>query len=234
MPTLVQRLTSAFQAVGVDVGWLMAMFGRANAWMAEQTFADKVSIAQGAKVRWLDAEGAEFASLEAQYEAPFPGYSVAGAQLNLLGVVAFMASNVNGDVWASAPNLHVENEINCPRGSFPNLYVATRARLGSLVLDPALTPYAASLTLNCQDCSVFEIAPLTGSVTSLTLLNATDGLHVRIRVQEDATGARTFALPAGAKVAGSLVTAANRVSWLDMIYSRRAARWEGQWINLPA
>jgi len=43
----------------------------------------------------------------------------------------------------------------------------------------------------------------------------------------------TVAVPSGAKVDGSINTAANRVSWLILTYSSRGSRWEGNWFQIP-
>lgn len=97
-----------------------------------------------------------------------------------------------------------------------------------------LPAHSATPTFNCATSNVFEPAPLTGNVTSITLSNAAAGQTVQIRFQQDATGGRTVAVPSGAKVDGSINTAANRVSWLILTYSARGARWEGNWLQIPS
>ncbi|TXH51652.1 MAG: SGNH/GDSL hydrolase family protein [Desulfurellales bacterium] len=99
----------------------------------------------------------------------------------------------------------------------------------------ALTPaHSATPTFDCATSNVFEPATMTGNITSITLTNATVGQTVQIRFQQDATGGRTCAVPSGAKIDGSINTGANRVSWLVMTYSSRGARWEGNWLQVPA
>ena len=99
---------------------------------------------------------------------------------------------------------------------------------------PSLTPaHSAAPTFDCSTGNVFEPATLTGNVTSITLSNAAAGQTVQIRFQQDATGGRTVAVPSGAKVDGSINTAANRVSWLILTYSSRGARFEGNWLQIP-
>lgn len=93
--------------------------------------------------------------------------------------------------------------------------------------------YSATPTFNCATSNVFEPAALTGNVTSITLSNGVAGQTVQIRFQQDSTGGRTVAVPSGAKVDGSINTAANRVSWLILTYSARGARWEGNWFQIP-
>lgn len=99
---------------------------------------------------------------------------------------------------------------------------------------PSAQPtHSATPTFNCATSNVFEPATLTGNVTSITLSNAVAGQTVQIRFQQDATGGRTVAAPSGAKVDGSINTAANRVSWLILTYSSRGSRWEGNWLPVP-
>ena len=100
---------------------------------------------------------------------------------------------------------------------------------------PSAQPaHSATPTFDCATSNVFEPAALTGNVTSITLSNAVAGQTVQIRFQQDATGGRTVAAPSGAKVDGSINTAANRVSWLILTYSSRGARWEGNWLVIPS
>ena len=99
---------------------------------------------------------------------------------------------------------------------------------------PSATPaHSATPTFDCATGNVFEPATMTGNVTSITMSNAVAGQTVQIRFQQDATGGRTVAVPSGAKVDGSINTAANSVSWLILTYSSRGARWEGNWLQVP-
>lgn len=99
---------------------------------------------------------------------------------------------------------------------------------------PSAQPaHSATPTFNCATSNVFEPAALTGNVTSITLSNAVAGQTVQIRFQQDGNGGRTVAVPSGAKVDGSINTAANRVSWLILTYSARGVRWEGNWLRVP-
>lgn len=93
--------------------------------------------------------------------------------------------------------------------------------------------HSATPTFDCATGNVFEPAAMTGNVTSITLSNPAAGQTVQIRFQQDATGGRTVAVPSGAKVDGSINTAANRVSWLIMTYSYRGSRWEGNFFQVP-
>lgn len=98
----------------------------------------------------------------------------------------------------------------------------------------ATPAHSATPTFDCATGNVFEPATMTGNVTSITLSNAVAGQTVQIRFQQDATGGRTCAVPSEAKVDGSINTGANRVSWLILTYSSRGARWEGNWLQVPA
>lgn len=93
--------------------------------------------------------------------------------------------------------------------------------------------YAASLTINALITDYFEVAALTGNVTTLTINNFPSGGRVRIRFVQDATGGRTVAAPAGAKIAGSLASAANQASVLDLTFSFSGNRIEGFWTQIP-
>lgn len=100
---------------------------------------------------------------------------------------------------------------------------------------PSLQPtFSATPTFDCAQSNVFEPAALTGNVTSITMSNPVGGQTVQIRFLQDGTGGRTIAVPAGAKIDGTVETAANRVTWLIMTYSARASRWEGNWLVVPA
>lgn len=94
--------------------------------------------------------------------------------------------------------------------------------------------HSATPTFNCAASNVFEPAPLTGNVSSITLSDPVPGQTVQIRFVQDGTGGRTVAAPTGAKVIGSVNTSANRASWLILTYSGRASRWEGSWMQVPA
>lgn len=97
------------------------------------------------------------------------------------------------------------------------------------------TPFAASLTIDAALSNVHEIGTLTGNVTSFTISNPAAGRAINVRAIQDATGGRSFIAPAGAVIQGSINTAANKVSWLTLLYASNggAPRWEGSWMNLP-
>lgn len=93
--------------------------------------------------------------------------------------------------------------------------------------------YSASLTLNALSGEYVEVGALTGNVTTFTINNPQSGSRLRVRFVQDATGGRTVAAPSGAKISGSLASAANQASLLDLTYSFSGARWEGFWTQIP-
>jgi hypothetical protein len=93
--------------------------------------------------------------------------------------------------------------------------------------------YAATVNISATLAEYQEVSALTGNVTTLDLGNPYIGLRVRIRFVQDATGGRTVVNPSGSKVAGSLASAANQASVLDLTYSSTALRWEGFWTQIP-
>ncbi len=97
---------------------------------------------------------------------------------------------------------------------------------------PELPAFSTTLDLDCSKSNVFEVDTLTANFT-LTLSNPTPGQAISIRFQQDSTGNRTVTLPAGSKVDGSLSGFSTRVSWLFLVYSSRASRWEGNWMLVP-
>lgn len=92
--------------------------------------------------------------------------------------------------------------------------------------------YNSSLSIDMSHASNAEIDLLTGNVTTLSV-TGTGGDRIRIRFQQDATGGRTVASPAGSKINGSIDTTANKASYLDLYYSNYALRLEGFWSTVP-
>ena len=108
--------------------------------------------------------------------------------------------------------------------TFSNRLVAAGAYTAS-----ATPTHSATPTFDCAASNVFEPAAMTSNITSITLSNAVAGQVVNIRCQQDGTGGRTVAAPSGAKITGSMPSAANAVGWLTLIRSSRGSRWEGYW-----
>lgn len=93
--------------------------------------------------------------------------------------------------------------------------------------------FASSITIDATDSTYFEVGALTANITTVTVLNLNIGQKIRVRFVQDATGGRTVAAPAGAKIAGSVASAANQASWLDLMYTFAGNRIEGFWTQIP-
>jgi len=119
---------------------------------------------------------------------------------------------------------------------------AERMRLTALLADlktaarttPVAVAYAATLAIDASKSNLIKVGTLTGNVTTMTISNGVEGQFLSIRFKQDATGSRTVALPAGAKVDGTPATAANRTNYLNLTYNATDARWEGNWFAVPA
>jgi hypothetical protein len=105
---------------------------------------------------------------------------------------------------------------------------------GSALTPTSTQAFSATPTFNAALANVFEMNALTANVTSMTISNPVAGQTVSIRLIQDATGGRTVASPAGAKISGSMGATASAASILTLTYSSGSARWEGSWLNLPA
>lgn len=97
---------------------------------------------------------------------------------------------------------------------------------------PKVVPYSAAITLDARDSNTFLVGTLTGNVTNLTVINATEGQFLTIRFTQDGTGGRTVALGSSA-VAGSPALGAGKVSYLNLTFNAAAARFEGAWMAIP-
>lgn len=93
--------------------------------------------------------------------------------------------------------------------------------------------FASSLTIDMMLGRYYEVGALTGNITTLTISNQIEGERLHIRFVQDATGGRTVAAPAGAKIAGSLASAANQASILELYYTFAGNRLEGFWTQIP-
>ncbi len=124
--------------------------------------------------------------------------------------------------------LHAEKAITvvCDGAEFFSLQGYVKPRRTSLV-------FATSLTVDTSEGDYFEVGALTANITTFTISNQREGERVRIRFVQDATGGRTVAAPSGAKITGSLASAANQASVLDLTYSFAGNRLEGFWTQIP-
>lgn len=94
--------------------------------------------------------------------------------------------------------------------------------------------FASSIQIEAIHGDYHEVGILTGNITSFTINpSGPIGHRLRIRFQQDGTGGRTVAALSGAKIAGSLASAANQASILDITYSSFGLRWEGFWTQIP-
>ena len=108
------------------------------------------------------------------------------------------------------------------------------ATVGGIYTPAKLVAYSATLTLDCRESNAFEVAALTGNVTTFTLSNPGGAQSIVVRMFQDATGGRTVATPAGAKIDGSMPSGPNAVGILTLYYSARASRFEGWWNEVAA
>lgn len=106
--------------------------------------------------------------------------------------------------------------------------------LAKTYTQPTALTYAAALTVDAALSNFFKVGNLTGNVTSLSISNASEGQFITIRFKQDTTGGRTVAVPAGAKIDGSIATGAGRTSYLNLTYNATDSRWEGNWSQVPA
>lgn len=97
----------------------------------------------------------------------------------------------------------------------------------------AVVSFASSITIDATSSDYFEVGALTANITTVTVQNLGVGQKIRVRFVQDATGGRTVAAPAGAKIAGSVASAANQASWLDLMYTFAGNRIEGFWTQIP-
>ncbi|MCA0175242.1 MAG: hypothetical protein LCH73_02975 [Proteobacteria bacterium] len=97
---------------------------------------------------------------------------------------------------------------------------------------PKVAPYSAAITLDARDSNTFLVGTLTGNVTNLTVINATEGQFLTIRFTQDGTGNRTVALGSSA-VSGSPALGAGKVSYLNITLNAAASRFEGAWMAIP-
>lgn len=94
--------------------------------------------------------------------------------------------------------------------------------------------FTATPDFNCVTSNIFEFSgAMTANVTICTISNPHPGQTITIRVKQDATGGRTFAAPAGAKISGNVQATASTASMLTLTYSAMDSRWEGSWLGLP-
>lgn len=104
---------------------------------------------------------------------------------------------------------------------------------GPAYTTPSTPAFSATPTFDPTVTNVAYFGALTANVTASVFPAGGDGQPFSVRVVQDATGSRTFALPANVKAGGGLQSAANSVTWLNLTYVNSAARWEGGWSAIP-
>lgn len=110
---------------------------------------------------------------------------------------------------------------------------------GGIIAGPAWTApsavaFSATPTFNPTLSNVFYFGIMTANVTAPVFSAGGDGQTINVRVVQDTTGNRTFALPSNVRAGGVLQSAPNSVSWLSLTYVGGGTnRWEGGWTAVP-
>ncbi len=168
-----------------------------------------------------------------------PSGSITGSAATLTTARTINGTSFNGSAnittanWGTARNITVFGIAVSVNGSTTYTFQG-RAAPTAAYTPSSTVAFSATPTFDCTASNVFEFGALTANVTSMTVSNAVAGQTINIRFVQDATGGRTVAVPSGAKVSGSINTAASSATWLVMIYSTAGARWEGAWSQVPA
>ena len=105
--------------------------------------------------------------------------------------------------------------------------------VGGAMTRAAAVAFSTAVAIDASASNLFILGTLTAGVATMTISNGQEGQFVSIRVRQDGTGGRTVAVPAGAAVAGSVNTAANKTSYLNLTWNATDARWEGSWSQIP-
>lgn len=135
------------------------------------------------------------------------------------------ARNINGVAFDGSINITVADGTKWPTSGGA---VAGRAYTAAVA-----AAYSATPTFDAAPTNLIAFGNLTANVTSMAISNPQEGQFLSIRMRQDATGGRTVALPAGAAVSGTINTAANKTSYLNLTYNATDARWEGNWSQIP-
>ena len=135
------------------------------------------------------------------------------------------ARNINGVAFDGSINITVADGTKWPTSGGA---VAGRAYTVTVA-----AAYSATPTFDAAPTNLITFGALTANVTSMAISNPQEGQFLSIRMRQDATGGRTVALPAGAAVSGTINTAANKTSYLNLTYNATDARWEGNWSQIP-
>lgn len=149
----------------------------------------------------------------------------AGCYLEVQGVNAFRVLTNGGNRWCVTGAGDVGISKLAP---LRRLDVAGSAMTSAVPVGFSSTP-----AFDAASTNLIVFGSLTASVTSMTISNPQEGQFLSIRMRQNSTGGWTVALPAGAAVGGSINTAANKTSYLNLTYNATDARWEGNWAQIP-
>ena len=166
-------------------------------------------------VRKLDVAGNVGATL---FIGPLSGNATTAAALAT-------ARTINGVAFDGSINITVADGTKWPTSGGA---VAGRAYTAAVA-----AAYSATPTFDAAPTNLIAFGTLTANVTSMAISNPQEGQFLSIRMRQDATGGRTVALPAGAAVSGTINTAANKTSYLNLTYNATDARWDGNWSQIP-
>lgn len=154
----------------------------------------------------------------------------------------FSGSNVNAAIWSSrlvgtGGTLILATQAITGGTPVERLQISAYGKTvctGGMATNTSSQAFTATPTFDCNLSNVFEFSGvMTANVTTTTITNASNGQTILIRVKQDATGSRTFATPAGAKISGAVQSTLGTASILTLTWSAIDARWEGFWTGLP-
>lgn len=229
-----QLVTSGDSVTTIPPGTrTLAALSNANTWTANQTVNGNILVTGTVDGRDVSVDGTKLDGIAAGATVNSTDATLL-ARANHTGTQAI--STVTG-LQTALDSKAADSDVVKTAGSQTIAGTKTfsgRSSHAGAYTPSALPAHSATPTFDCSTGNVFEPAELTANVTAITLSNPVAGQTVQIRFLQDATGGRTVVAPSGAKVSGSIATAANRVSWLVLTYSSRGARWEGNWLQVPA
>jgi hypothetical protein len=94
--------------------------------------------------------------------------------------------------------------------------------------------YTAAIILNAATGDKYDVAALTGNVTSFTVNNLQNGQLMQICFIQDGTGNRTITLPGTYKIIGAISGVPNSVNILTLYKPSISAFIHATWTNYPA
>jgi hypothetical protein len=100
---------------------------------------------------------------------------------------------------------------------------------GPVYTTPVPVAFSATPTFDATLSNVFHFGVMTAAVTAAIFQGGADGQTINVRIEQDATGGRTFALPANVVIKGTFNTNASAVNWLVLTWKNSTAKWEAVW-----